>query len=226
MRLLLLTVATFTVLWSAAQTAIAADQTNILIEKRTLPFAFALNFPRNVHVEWVYIYPSSIAFSARSGLTPRTKLVADFDDTKATYHRTVACTYNRDDGTFWVTPPRDVPEDVGITFRILPTDAERLHSLRKKYATELGILATYRKNPTDYSKGVKVLATAKKFFAEVDLSAISRSALEALLGPPDAPPTVPDCATYRYGDGEVFVIRQFHFDSNGYVSAIDKIPSQ
>jgi hypothetical protein len=120
MRFLVLAAVTLVVLSSAAQTAVAADQTVQLMEKRIIPFTFSLNFPRSVHVEWVYIYPSAIAFSARSGLKPNAKVVAEFDDIRATYHRVVACTYNRDDGTFWVTPPSDAPEDVAITFRVLP----------------------------------------------------------------------------------------------------------
>jgi hypothetical protein len=103
------------------------------------------------------------------------------------------------------------------------TESDRVADIRNKHSAELAILAKYRKNPRDYSNGRNVLSAAQKLFAETEFIGLSRVAVVALLGPPDA--ALP-LATYTYGDGEQFVIRRFRFDSEGHVETIEKIPSQ
>ena len=108
-----------------------------------------------------------------------------------------------------------------------PSDSQRADKLRKTYATELKILNDYRKTPYDYSNGGKVLASAKKFFSEVNFVGLSKHSLESLLGLPFAQETRPDrFVEYRYGDGEAFVIRRFRFDARDLVASVEVIPGQ
>jgi hypothetical protein len=106
-------------------------------------------------------------------------------------------------------------------------DAQRIVDLRKRYATELAVLGKFREKPTDYSNGDNVLRAAQKFFGQADLTGLSRTSITSLLGPPDAAPlSPPRSAKYTYGNGEQFVIRRFHFDSDGHVENVEKILSQ
>jgi hypothetical protein len=89
-------------------------------EKRTVPPTVYLGFPDSIKIDSVYIYPSSIAFRTRSGLKPRSKLVAELSNLheRAEYNRRVSCTYLPDDDTYWITMPEDVPDIVSISITI------------------------------------------------------------------------------------------------------------
>ena len=108
-----------------------------------------------------------------------------------------------------------------------PTETQRIAELRKRHS-DLGLLAWHRrKNPPDSSNSLSALAVAQKSFPEVNFIGISRAGLVMLLGPPDAVPLSPNnSVTYTFGYSEQLVIRRFHFDSNGSVESVEKLPSQ
>ena len=85
--------------------------------KQRVPEVWYLVFPVGVEVETIYTYPSEIAFRPRSGIAPRTKLIARFleiTDKKSVYERVVNCTYCADDQTFWIELPEDLPKKTSI----------------------------------------------------------------------------------------------------------------
>ena len=108
-------------------------------KEHLVPATVYVHFPRSVQIETFYIYPLAIAFRARSGLTPKSKLLAEFDDLgeRPTYHRTVECHYLRDDDTFWVDPPRDLPPEVSVTFRLLPQRPNQSRGCVKSAETKI-----------------------------------------------------------------------------------------
>jgi len=108
-----------------------------------------------------------------------------------------------------------------------PTEAQRIAELRERHSG-LGILLWHRnKNLADYSYSLTALTAAQRAFSEINFVGLSLEGLTMLLGPPDIEPTsASNSVTYTYGYNGQFVIRRFHFDSQGCVESIEKLPSR
>jgi len=108
-----------------------------------------------------------------------------------------------------------------------PTETQRIAELRKRHP-DLGLLAWHRRmNPPDSSNSLSALAVAQKSFLEVNFIGLSRAGLLMLLGPADASPlSLQNSVTYTFEYTEQFVIHRFHFDSEGNVESVEKLPTQ